>query len=262
MSAGLSLTQSQALTDLRALLLNYLDPAVEVVLAQDNRVPEPSVPDFVVMTPLRRDRLATNIDTYQDCAFIGFINATVLTVSQMILGKIIPGATLFGKYNPPNSKIVSQQSGTPGGAGVYTVSPSQQTPSSAIGQFVIGLSPIGEPASGVIMACGGASLMQQTMFTVQLDVHGPLSADNAQIISTIFRDPTAYDFLAALGHDVAPLYADDPRQMPYLNEAQQIEWRWVIEAAVQINPLVLIPQQYADTVTVTLISVDEHFPPT
>lgn len=261
MSAGLSLSQSQALKDLRALLLNFLPTGIEVVQAQDNRVPEPISPDFVLMTPTRRDRLATNIDSYQDCAFVGFVDGTVLTVSQMILGKIIPGAALFGVYNPAGSKIVAQISGTPGGAGTYTVSPSQQTPSSAIGQFVIGQSPIGLPAEGVIMACGGAQLMQQTKFTVQLDVHGPASADNAQIVSTIFRDPTAYDFLQALGHDVSPLYADDPRQMPYQNEEMQIEWRWIIEAALQVNPVVLIPQQFADVVTVTLISVDEHYPP-
>lgn len=262
MSAGLSLTQSQALTDLRSLLLNFLDPAVEVVLAQDNRVPEPTAANFVLMTPVRRDRIATNIDTYQDCAFVGVINGTVMTVSGMILGKILIGATVFGQYVSANTKILAQTGGTPGGAGSYTIAPSQVTPSGAIGQYVIGQSPMGITVDGVIMASGGASLMQQTKFIVQLDVHGPASADNGQIISTIFRDPAAYDFLQTLGHDVSPLYADDPRQMPYLNEQQQIEWRWVIEAALQINPLVLIPQQYADTVTIILINVDEHYPPT
>jgi hypothetical protein len=47
-----------------------------------------------------------------------------------------------------------------------------------------------------------------------------------------------------------PLYADDPRYMPFVNENQQYEWRWVLEACFQVNQTVVVPKQYADAVDV------------
>ncbi|TIU88226.1 MAG: hypothetical protein E5W06_02920, partial [Mesorhizobium sp.] len=61
-------SQSGIQTVLRGFLLQYLPAGVEVISAQDNRVPEPAG-DFVTMTVSRRGRLSTNVDTYQDCAF-------------------------------------------------------------------------------------------------------------------------------------------------------------------------------------------------
>ena len=98
--------------------------------------------------------------------------------------------------------------------------------------------------------------------TFQCDVHGLNSADNAQVISTLFRDSYAVDQFAGSGFgDITPLHADDPRQVPFINDQQQWENRWVVEALVQANQVVTLPQQFAGAVTVTLLSVDATYPP-
>ena len=72
-------SQSGIQTVLRGFLLQILPAGVEVISAQDNRVPEPAG-DFVTMTVSRRGRLSTNVDTYQDCAFEASIADTVMAL--------------------------------------------------------------------------------------------------------------------------------------------------------------------------------------
>src|SRR6267142_2273675 len=57
-------TQSQIQIVLRAFLLQILQPTVPVIVGQDNRVPEPANTDFVLMTPMFRERISTNKDLY------------------------------------------------------------------------------------------------------------------------------------------------------------------------------------------------------
>jgi hypothetical protein len=49
--------------------------------------------------------------------------------------------------------------------------------------------------------------------------------------------------------------------MPFTNAENQSEWRWVLDAELQVNQVISVPQQYADAVTPTLISVDAVYPP-
>lgn len=181
MSAALSLSESQTLTALRSFLLGILPAGTEVVRGQDNRVPEPQGDDFVTMTPVLRERLETNVDTYTD-----------------------------GYPNAPSTK----------------------------------------------------SILQPTKVTVQLDIHGPASADNAQIITTLFRDDYGVEQFASSGFDVTPLYHSEPHQMPFVNGEQQVEDRWVVDVVMQCNPVVTVPQQFADQLKVGLIDVDATYPPT
>lgn len=78
--------------------------------------------------------------------------------------------------------------------------------------------------------------------TVQLDVYGPNSTDNAQVIATLFRDQYGCD---ALGPNVQPLYCDDGRQMPLVNGEFQYQDRWTLNATLQANPAITIPQDSA-----------------
>ena len=55
-------------------------------------------------------------------------------------------------------------------------------------------------------------------------------------------------------------YADDPKQVPFLNAENQIENRWIVEAHIQVNPSITIPQQFAGTAVVGIVSVQERFP--
>lgn len=234
-------TQSNTLAALRAFLLSILPAGMEVVRGQDNRVPEPQGSDFVTMTPILRERLSTNVPTAADVAFIGSITGTTLTVTTIQLGTISLGATLFGQGIISGTTIVALGTGT-GGVGTYTVSASQTVASEQ-------------------MACGTQSILQPTKVTIQLDVHGPNSPDNAQLIATLFRDEYAIQQFATSGYSVVPMYAEDPRQIPFMDGEQQFEDRWVVDCVMQVNAAVTVPQQYASQLDVGLKEVDTTFPP-
>jgi hypothetical protein len=176
MPATVDLTEALILTSLRAVLLDLIAPGTEVIRTEINRVAEPKGPDFVTLTPTGRERLSTDVVSYD------FTAGTML-------------------------------------------------------------------------------LRQATEIIVAVDIHGPNSADNAQIVSTVFRDAAGCDAFAATGRDVTPLYAGEPHQSPFQNAENQIEWRWTVELHLQANPVVTLPMQSALAVNIGLISVDERYPP-
>jgi hypothetical protein len=138
-----------------------------------------------------------------------------------------------------------------------------------------------------LVTSGFKNSLQSTQMTVQIDFHGPLSGDNAQIFTTLWRDEYSTDYLAQgtfiLGNlevspgvnltdqngniiqvtgyvDLQPLYSSEPRQIDFINAEDQYEERWSVDAEMQINPIATTPQQFADTLTVTLVNVEETFP--
>lgn len=222
-------------TALRSFLISIL-PGVDVILSQVNRVPEPTSADFITMTPLRRERIETNIDSYGDVVFTGSIIGTTLYVTSVRRGQISVGATLSGVGLAAGTTITTLGTGV-GGIGTYAVSMSQSVSSRTI-------------------AAGKQTFLQPTKVTIQLDVHGPNSADNAQTISTLMRDDYAVQAFQALNADVVPLLAEDPRQMAFNNAEQQYEDRWVIEAQLQANITITAPLQFADSIDLTVIAVE------
>src|SRR5262249_2780154 len=149
-------------------------------------------------------------------------------------GTIIVGATVFGTGVAASTTITGLGSGT-GAIGTYFIAPSQATPNET-------------------MSTGQETFLQPVDAVFQLDVHGPNSADNAPIITTVFRDQYGVDSFAAAGFDVVPLHADDPKQVPFINAEQQYETRWIVEAHMQANQVVQVPLQFADQVVVTPVS--------
>lgn len=248
MAYPLVLSQSEILTCIRAVILGALPAGIEVVLSQLNRVPEPEGADFVVLTPILRTRLGMNTDIYADCAFTGSIIGTVLTVTEVSVGAIQNNAPVIGAA--AGTVIAGQISGPAGGIGEYAVSPSQTL------------------ASGPLSA-GIRGLMQPTQITVQADVHGPNSADNVQILSTLFRSSYAAELFeqqswAGVGNfiigqsqigfaDVTPLYTADPRESPFSNAENQIEMMWSVDLVLQANQVVNVPQQFAAAAAVTVL---------
>lgn len=285
----------------RAFLLSIMPPGMEIVRGLDNRVPEPQGADFIVLTPIRRERLATNIHSSADCAFTASITGAVMTVADMQLGAIlvpqtasarvnsqyyssfqrtsvpdnagriftciaagltalsepaayatatdgvsvIDGGAIFQAYRGPSlfgigiadgTTILSQLSGTPGGIGTYQLS----------------ASPTISPET---LASGAYNYLQKTELTIQCDVHGPNSADNAQTISTLFRDEYCVNFLQGQGLDAVPLYSEDPRLMPFQNAEQAWETRWVVDLCLEANMVVSPPQQYLTAINVSLNEV-------
>lgn len=240
MTITVSITDDQINTALRTFLIAVCQAPFEAVVGQENVVPEPATPDFAIYTAIRRSRLGTNLDSGADCRFVASISGTTMAVTEVDYGTIKQGATVFGVNVAAGTTVQSGPSG--GGAGSYTVTPSQTV-------------------AAAVMASGAMDYTAQTEAVVQIDVHGPNSAQNAQVISTLLRDDYGVQLFAQSGFDVTPIHADEPKQIPFINGEKQWEDRYVIEAHLQINPVVEAPQQYAETVTVGLIDVDAKYPP-
>ena len=99
---------------------------------------------------------------------------------------------------------------------------------------------------------------QGTELRMQLDLYGAASADWAVMLSTLLRDEIG---CVALTPTCQPLYTDDPILAPLDDSEEQYEQRWVITAVLQYNPVTSTPMQFADTLTIDLINVDEAYPP-
>lgn len=230
---------------MRSFLLRVLPVGVEVIESQGNRVAPPAVLDYVIITVLDLPRMSTNRDTYVDCRFVGSIVDYSMIVTSMSLGALKVGSSIFGPGVTEGTTVQQILSGS-GAAGVYKVSPAAQS----------------VPA-GTVMAAGVVSAMQETECSVQLDVHGPGGADNAGLIATMFRDIYAADRFKALNPLISPLYANDPTQMPFVNDQQQIERRWIVTPVLQVNLTVQdIPQEFAEHVVITgIIPADIEYGP-
>jgi hypothetical protein len=210
---------------------------VEVVQGQVNRVPEPKPFDYVVMWTLRMPRLSTNVDAYADCVFTGSLAAGVLTVAAPLTGVVARGRSLYGVGVAAGSRITGYLTGA-GGVGTYSAAPVQTV-------------------AAVKMAAGAKSMTESVEAVIQLDVHGPNSADFASIIQTVFRSSTATEAFKALNPAIAPLFADDPRQMPFNSGGeQQYQDRYIIEVHLQVNQSVVVDQQFADQLKLNVTDVE------
>ena len=83
MALTLSPTQSDIQTALRSFLLSVLPAGTQVVEGQDNRVSEPSGSLFVVMTTIRRERIATGVDAYDSLGQALSVTMPTLLVIQL-----------------------------------------------------------------------------------------------------------------------------------------------------------------------------------
>lgn len=201
----------------------------------NSRVPQPINADFIIMSSIMLPRLSYNITTFADNIFVGSISSTTLTVTSITNGSVPIGALLVDGNYPPgiatNTVIQSQLTGTPGGVGTYALSVSQTVASR---NLYAGLRQDDVPSEWV----------------VQLDVHGPNSMNNTKLIDTLFRSDFGVSFFASQGFPVVPLYCGDPRQAPWENAEQQIEFRWTMDLHLQVDMVVSSPQQFADQVVV------------
>lgn len=257
-----SITESQIFQALGDFISSVLSPFVDVSRGQQNRKAEPSNDDYVVMWPLLRTRLSTNIDSLVDVAFQGSISGSganaVLTVAQMLAGAMEIGLTLSGLGVPAGVTIGQQLTGTttsPAGIGTYQL---------------VGVSGTLSIAHEIMQA-GYEQFMKPTQVDIQVDVHGPNSADNAEIIATLFRSSYGVDAFSAEGAaigitfaagvsmigavDVTPLYCEDPRQSPFLNAEQQYEERWTVDVHLQANLAIRVPRQFAGSLSLVVNNV-------
>jgi hypothetical protein len=93
---------------------------------------------------------------------------------------------------------------------------------------------------------------------MQIDFFGAGSGDWSRVFAGLWKDETA---CLALEPTCDPLYTNGPHLAPLEDDEEQYEARWTVEAFLQYNPVVTVPMQFADTAEVTLINVDEAYPP-
>ena len=93
--------------------------ASKLVQGQDNRVPEPADADFVVMTPIRKPRLSTNVDSDEDAAFTASISGATMNVTNVLAGALSVGSVLYGTGVSAGTTVTAFGSGS-GGVGTYT----------------------------------------------------------------------------------------------------------------------------------------------
>lgn len=102
---------------------------------------------------------------------------------------------------------------------------------------------------------------RSTRWDVQLDFYGPSAADNANLIATLMKSDYACGQIEASGLSMDPLYAEEPRQIPFVNAENQYEKRWTVQCALQFNPTVVVSQQFATSLEVIPANIDVVFPP-
>lgn len=238
-----SVTERNVYKSLGSFLLGVMASGSEVVQGQVNRVPEVKSPNFAVMNNAMRQRIETNQDVDTDVLFTASIAGTLMSVTGVIRGTILAGATLMGTGLTASgtTTITALGSGT-GGIGTYSVSPSQTMASGSV-------------ASGV------HAMTSPMHLTIQVEVHGPAAADNTQAILTAFRDSYAAETFESHGLGVVPLYCQEPKQMAFVGGEAQYEDRWIIEMSLQINPTVNAPQAFADRLSTGIVPVDKTYPP-
>ena len=98
---------------------------------------------------------------------------------------------------------------------------------------------------------GSKTYTQPTQIDVQVDIHGPASSENTQIVLALFFTDDACTFFYNLNPDIAPLYSSEPRQIVFVNENDQFEDRWTLDLSIQANIDIVRPQQFAASVDIT-----------
>lgn len=96
---------------------------------------------------------------------------------------------------------------------------------------------------------GTLAISRSTSLHFQLDVYGPNASDNAQVITTLFRDDFGFQFFKPRG--LAPLYCDDGQQMPLVSAEKQYIARWMMRGVLQTNLAISTPAEFADTIVIT-----------
>ena len=225
----ISLTEGQTLEAMRSFLLAILPSGVEVIAGQDNLVAEPLTGDFVTMLPITQHRIMMNETGFRDCCFTGSVAGTTLTVTDATFGDIEVGNQLFGPSIAADTIITEILT-----TNTYKLSVSQTVTSQKL-------------------AAGLRDDLSPKEVTLQLDVHGDGSSENSTVIEGLLRSSYAANYFSRLAYDVTPLYCTEPRQSVFNNAEQQSEKRWMIDCTLQCNPIITVPQEFADALNITTL---------
>lgn len=100
-----------------------------------------------------------------------------------------------------------------------------------------------QPPVDPIPAVGTATITGPTRIDVQIDFYGLPAGNFCKAVAAAFRSPWGFDNFPA---NVKPLYTSDGMQAPLITGEQQYESRWTLTASMQYNPIVTVPQEFAE----------------
>lgn len=106
------------------------------------------------------------------------------------------------------------------------------------------------------------TVTQNEQMSVLISCYGAGSADLSKILNTLFRDTYATEYFAGTGFDITPLYAGEVMQAPFVNDANQYEDQYTFEIELQVKPVIVVPLQSCNMLTVGTQSVDAYYSPT
>lgn len=102
---------------------------------------------------------------------------------------------------------------------------------------------------------------QPMLVGVEVALFGPEAGSLAARVVALWQDMQAADYFAALGQSIAPLYAADPHQSPYVSGEHQYEECWQAELTMQVGYGFSLPQDFATTLPLRSIGADFIYPP-
>lgn len=88
-----------------------------------------------------------------------------------------------------------------------------------------------------------ATIKGPTRIDVQIDFYGEQASEFCKTVKTAFRSHWGFSHFPA---NIKPLYTSDGIQAPLVTGEQQYESRWTLTASLQYNPIVTVPQDFAD----------------
>lgn len=103
-----------------------------------------------------------------------------------------------------------------------------------------------QPPVAPIPAIGTATVYGPSRIDVQIDFYGAQAGEFCKTVKTAFRSHWGFAHFPA---NIKPLYTSDGVQSPLLTGEQQYESRWTLTASMQYNPIVTVPQEFADAIS-------------
>ena len=99
------------------------------------------------------------------------------------------------------------------------------------------------PATDYQPTANTATIYGPSRIDVQIDFYGAQAGEFCKTVKTAFRSHWGFAHFPA---NIKPLYTSDGIQSPLTTGEQQYESRWTLTASLQYNPIVTVPQEFAD----------------
>lgn len=91
---------------------------------------------------------------------------------------------------------------------------------------------------------GEAMVQNSVEVRVQLDFYGAMAESRSRIVANLWKNYYGTDNMEIC----KPLYVQSRQRHPYINDSNQYEDRFILDLALQYNPSVTHPQDFAEEV--------------